>query len=524
MNSRPIRVLLIEDNPSDADIVKRLLRKAKSDFDLHWEQSLSAGLVQLEQGDFDVVLSDLSLPDSDGRETIARIRQRAESKPIVVLTGIDDSQLAIELLEVGAQDYFVKGSVSDDGLDRAIRHSLQRHENLLKIRELLDEVEMQNELLEKKNKKLSKLYAQAHEFVDNVSHEFRTPLTVIKEYVSLVREGLVGEVNGEQERLLNVAEDRADDLNIMVDDMLDVSKLEAGMLGAWRRVCPVEDIFEHVRASLERKAEVRKVRLDWEIDSDIPHVYCDAEKAGRVVTNLAINAIKFCGEAGIVRIGARTDLVAREVTISITDNGPGIDEEALATIFRRFEQLTNNVRGSTKGFGLGLNIAKELVELNFGQLSVQSQLKKGSTFSFTIPIADPLEVTRRYLQRIERVERVEDGTSSVSIIEATVGELVDASLADDIDAFLNCCLRKNDLLFRVGDRRWVIALPEPNCEVEKYFDRVEGEWESANRNRPFGPLPDVDMSSQGSWRVAIHQDRVLDCVRALVQTEELSHA
>ena len=427
---------------------------------MHHSTSLTQAAEELRISQFDIVLLDLGLPESRGPETLARFTAMSPRPlPVIVLTGLDDQDAALGLVNEGAQDYLVKDAVTSDTLSRAIRYALQRQRNVTKIRELLEEVQQSRELLERKNKKLSKLYDQAHEFVDNVSHEFRTPLTVVKEYTSLIRDGLVGEVNEQQQRLLNVVEDRADDLNIMVDDMLDVSKLESGMLGAWRRNSSVEEILDHVRAALERKAAVQKVTLNWMVGSNLPELYCDDEKVGRVLTNLAINAIKFCGEPGTVQIGVEADYALGNVVFSISDNGHGMDEESLACIFGRFKQLDTDPRGSTKGFGLGLNIAKALVDLNFGQMNVQSQLGKGSTFSFTVPIADPIEIMRRFLHRIERIEAMEDSSPFVSVVTANIDDDNTPSSADEMDAFLNCCLRKNDLLFRIDPTRWVIALP-----------------------------------------------------------------
>ena len=519
MTDKVIRVLLIDDDADDAFLAQHALSQCvDAKYSVQHVTCLADAADELRAVPFDVVLLDLGLPESSGNETLTRFSSMCPRQvPIIVLTGLDDQEAALGLVNDGAQDYLVKDSVTSETLSRSIRYALQRHQNVFRIRELLGEVQQSRELLERKNKKLAKLYDQAHEFVDNVSHEFRTPLTVVKEYVSLIRDGLVGDVNEEQKRMLHVVEDRADDLNIMVDDMLDVSKLEAGMLGAWRKNNRVEEILNHVRASLERKAAVRNVTLQWSIEDDLPQVYCDDEKVGRVLTNLAINAIKFCGDPGVVRVAAYVDEVAGNVVFSISDNGPGIDEDSLASIFHRFKQLASDTRGSTKGFGLGLNIAKALVDLNFGQMNVESQLGKGSTFSFTVPVADPIEVAKRYLHRIERVEQVEDNTLFVSVVTASIAEDVSEALADDMDAFLNCCLRKNDLLFRVGRSQWVVAVPEPDSELDAYETRIQKEWSDANRNRPFGPLPKLDLRSAGSWRSKIHEQEILECIEQILE-------
>lgn len=514
MDDTKIKVLLIEDDSADAELVKRSLRKSGASVHLHWARTLAAGIAKLRDERFDIVLSDLSLPDCIGHDTIVSIRETASDTPIVVLTGLDDERVEYELLQSGVEDYVVKGEMNGPGLKRAMRHSIQRHENATRIRELLGEVEAKNAQLNEKNEKLGRLYAQANEFVDNVSHEFRTPLTVVKEYISLVREGIAGEVNAEQSRLLNVAEDRADDLNTMVDDMLDISKLEAGMLGAWRKNGSLGEIVEHLKESLERKARVKNVQLTWEFEKELPAVYCDAEKVRRVIINLATNAIKFCGNPGVVRITARPDFDARELCVSITDNGPGIDDEGIASIFERFKQLNHSIRSSTKGFGLGLNIARELVDLNFGQMDIESELGKGSSFSFTLPFAEPLEVTRRYLQRIERLEC----THTVSVVGVTIPEDSEERIADDFGDFLNHCLRKNDLLFCINSRHWIVALPEPSTEIGAYLERVQRERDSVNRNRPFGPLPAAEMDLHGSWHTKNHEQDVLSCVSHLIES------
>ena len=175
--------------------------------------------------------------------------------PVLVLTSLDDEDTAVAALDCGAQDYIVKDSegITWARLRQAIHYAVQRQAIRNEKQELLCQLQDATQLLEKKNRHLAKLYRTAQEFVDHVSHEFRTPLSIIKEYASLVRDGVVGSVNGDQWRLLNVIDDRSDDLNIMVDDMLDISKLKAGLLSAWRKTCTIDEIVQHVMPALERQ-------------------------------------------------------------------------------------------------------------------------------------------------------------------------------------------------------------------------------------------------------------------------------
>ncbi|QDU10862.1 ATP-binding protein [Gimesia aquarii] len=523
MHQRHMRVLLIEDDPVDHQLIKLNLSKSRSSFELVWTQFIDDGLAQLAETKFDVVLTDLSLPDSFGLGTIKRIRDHNQDVPIVVLTTLDDEEIRFVALTAGAQDYFVKDEASPQMLERAIHHAIQRQESVVEIQHLLAEVESshalltkQKELLKKKNRRLRKLNETAHRFVDNVSHEFRTPLTVIKDYVSLVREGVVGQVNEEQCRMLDVAGVRTDELNNMVDDMLDVSKLGAGLLGAWRRPCQLSEIVESVCPPLAKKAAVKKITFETNIDQNLPSIYCDSEKVGRVIINLVTNAIKFCGKPGIVRLWAEENHDQSELNIGITDNGPGIDDEGVSQIFKRFKQLKTQITNSTKGFGLGLNIAKELVDLNFGEMSVESELGQGTTFSFTIPLDNPSGIMKRYL---EKAQRRNNGPSVVAFVRAQIEDNISDIDTQDMDSFFNYLLRANDLLFRVGTHEWVYALSISSLEMPNFVTRVETEWGKTNRNRPFGPLPFYKLNIEGTWDVTTDSAKIYRQFNRIMQKE-----
>lgn len=255
-----------------------------------------------------------------------------------------------------------------------------------------------NAELARKNEKLTELYDTAHRFVDNVSHEFRTPLTVIKGYTDVLLGGIGGPLSSDQTEWLRLIGDRSRDLAQMVDDLLDTSKLRVGMMRVDRRPVTVQAIVDRVWPMLESKAQTNHITLRTRIGADLPRVYADAEKAGRVVVNLVVNAIKFSAEGATVTLSA--ERCGDGVEVSVIDGGPGISAENLRVIFERFKQVGDPQRSSTKGFGLGLNIAKELVALNLGEMGVASEPGKGSTFSFTLPADDRRTILDRYLWRL----------------------------------------------------------------------------------------------------------------------------
>jgi signal transduction histidine kinase len=520
-HAKPCTVLLVEDNLADAELTAYGLRNVRDEpFQVEHAEDLAAALIRLSRGGIDVALVDLSLPDSSGMDTFQAIRAAAPTVPIVMLTGLDDEKFVLEVLHQGAQDYLLKHEVEPKLLARSLRFAIERWRTA-ELESWIEQLAEAQALLKRKNRRLKKLYRTAQVFVDNVSHEFRTPLTVIKEFASLVRDGVVGPVSAEQKQMLTVVEDRADDMNTMVDDMLTVSALEAGLLAVYRKNCRVKDIVAHVRPALERKAAVKGVQLEVDIDPLLPAVFCDPEKAGRVLINLTANAIKFCGQPGRVRLSCRPDPEDTGVTLSVTDNGNGISAENWQAIFLRFKQLGESIRSSTKGFGLGLNIAKELVELNLGHITVESEIGHGSTFSFTLPPADPAEVLRRHLMRIEQFS---NGLSQVALVQADVDESESDAVTDGVDSFLRSLLHSADLLFRVGPARWLAVLPIAPSEIAAFRKRFVKEVGAENRNRFGKPLPDIRLSVLGAWDVTDNHEEILNRLSVALGSTEAVYA
>jgi hypothetical protein len=313
----------------------------------------------------------------------------------------------------------------------------------------------------------------------------------------LLRDGVVGELDDQQCRMLDVVGDRADDLNNMVDDMLDVSRLQAGRLSVYRKRCGVATIVDHVRSSLDRKAAVRKARFTVAVDDDLPEVFCDPDKVARIIVNLGVNAIKFCGEPGEVKLWARNDPEESQVIVGVADNGRGIDDDRLAALLGRLSRIDEQHNGHDKGFPLGLSIAKELAEMNLGQLGVESQPRQGSTFFFTIPLADPDAVVPRYVEWLARRHR----SGVLSALTARIDESAAGQAADEVSAFLSYSLRPHDLLYRVAPCQWLIVMPLRRERAKLLIDRLSQLHHDTNRNRPQGPLPEISIRVDSSCRL-----------------------
>jgi signal transduction histidine kinase len=370
MSDRSTRVLLIEDNPGDADLIRLRLVESSSPVDVSCARRLSEGLESISQMRPSVVLLDLNLPDSQGAETFRKVLAKAPDVPVVILSGQDDEALAIKALHQGAQDYLVKGAFGRGELDRAMRHAMERQA-------LLRSLDMsRKQQLEFKNR-----------FLSHVSHELRTPLTCIHQFVTILLDGLAGEINPEQREHLNTVFRSVNQLGAMVRDLLEASRAESGKIRIERRCVSISDLMHAAVGMMQAIADDKGAGLEMSVDGDIPYVHGDPDRILEVLINLIDNGIKFTPENGKVTVqAARVQADPDFVFVSVVDTGCGISPESRSLIFERLYQESGAIDDGRKGLGLGLYISKELVDLHGGQLWVASEPGQGSTFSFTLPL------------------------------------------------------------------------------------------------------------------------------------------
>ncbi len=502
MRAEPLTVLAVEDDKGDAEILRRNLDQIPGyDVDFVHVPNVVEAEAALSRVGIDLTFVDYLLGAGTGLDLLRRMRASGDLRPVICLTGHGDEQVATNAFHAGADDYLVKSDVSPDTLRRAIETGTaqyQRRRLEEQNRRLLKELQSTNELLEKNARHFAEMYETAHQFVEDVSHEFRTPLTVIKEFSLILYDGLAGPLATQQREYLAIVLNRIDDLTVLVDDMLDISKLEAGLMGVTRKVCKIPEIIEHIRPILERKAASREIALEIALDEDLPALYCDPQEIGRVIVNLVVNAFKFSEEKGAVRLWARHDPEKHEVLFGVTDNGPGIHPDSVQAIFERFTQIGGSARPSVRGFGLGLNIAKELVHLNLGDIGVESKIGQGSTFSFTIPIADHSRFIHRFLKHLQ----ASSGLSHISLVSAHIEPASSAELVADIDSFIHHCMGRTDLVFHTHPHRWLLVTTSQRPDAGGALRRIEEARGEENRNRPAGPLPAIDLQPYGTWRLS----------------------
>ena len=370
MNNGSTHILLIEDNPGDADLVRLRLVEADSDVAVSCVTRLATGLASMIVAPPTMVLLDLNLPDSHGAETYRTVLEQAPGVPIVVLSGLDDEELAANAVHQGVQDYLVKGNFDSMQLARAMRYAIERQA-------LLTSLDMsRRQQLQFKN-----------EFLSHVSHELRTPLTCIHQFVSLMLDGLACALIPEQREHLETVFRSVNQLRAMITDLLEATRAEAGKISIEPHCVVIGDVIRQAVAMLQGTAQAKGVGVEAGLDIRIPFVYADPKRVLQVLTNLIYNAIKFTPSDGSVMVRAcLTENDPDFVHVYVTDTGRGISPESKALIFERLYQDPNSIDDSRKGLGLGLYISKELVQLHGGQMWVESQLSHGSTFVFTLPL------------------------------------------------------------------------------------------------------------------------------------------
>ena len=365
------KVLLIEDDPEDALLLREMLAEGGGTrFDLECTDKLQTGLERLSRGKTDVLLLDLSLPDSIGLETVHKVHAHATGVPIVVLTGLNDEALAIKAVRQGAQDYLVKGQVDGNLLVRSIRYAIERHRLLIEL-----ETARQEQLQLK------------DQFLSHVSHELRSPLTSIHQFVTLLLDGLVGDLSPEQRECMEIALRNADQLGSMIGELLEATRVETGKLTVDFQCISMPEVIVETLRAFRATAAAKGVVLSGGVPKDLPPAYADPDRVRQILTNLIDNAIKFTAENGRITVRAQVfDQEPEFLSIAVADTGCGIPPENIERIFDRLFQKKSDTNGGHDGLGLGLYICKELVSHHGGRIWAESTPGHGSTFFFTLPI------------------------------------------------------------------------------------------------------------------------------------------
>ncbi|MDP3879690.1 MAG: ATP-binding protein [Dehalococcoidales bacterium] len=331
---------------------------------------------------FEAVITDIRLPDASGMEILELAREMNPEAIVIMMTGYASVETAINAVNDGAYAYFVK-PINPDEMKTAIANALKQQRLALENKGLVASLQDTNHLLLEANEELKRATEAKSEFLAHMSHELRTPLNVIIGFSELMLDKVPGEINREQRQCLNDILQGGRQLLSLVNDILDLSRIESGKMELRLADFAIGNLVEPLKRVMVPRLAQKKQEFTIMIGDALPPVNADTDRVVQVLINLLSNASKFTPEGGKLKLEAgREDGCCY---VSVVDNGIGIAREEQEKIFEPFYQADSAAVRKKNGTGLGLTIARQIVEMHGGRIWVESESGEGSRFTFTLP-------------------------------------------------------------------------------------------------------------------------------------------
>jgi signal transduction histidine kinase len=342
-------------------------------------------LEMIQKSPFDAVITDIRLPDVGGMEILELAKEINPDAAVIMMTGYASMETAIDAVNQGAYAYFVK-PVNPDEIKTTIANAFKQQRLLIENKRLVESLQRSNKLLFEANEELKEATKAKSEFLARMSHELRTPLNVIIGFAELMLDRVPGEINEEQRQCLDDILTSGQHLLGLINDVLDLSKVEAGKMELRLTNIALAEVVESLTSAMVPVLAQRKQSLNVDLEPGLPPVHADEGKLKEVFFNLVSNSAKFTPDGGELKIEAVRK--GDWCQVSVSDNGIGIKKEDREQIFEPFYQVNNSVAGEGKGTGLGLALVKQIVEMHGGRIWVESEYGKGSRFIFTLPLSN----------------------------------------------------------------------------------------------------------------------------------------
>ena len=359
-------ILVIDDEEAMRDSCYQVL--SKDGYRTETAEDGDSGLQKIRDIKPDLVLVDLKMPGMGGMELLEKTRDIDPNIVSVVITGYATIESAVDAMKRNAYDFLPK-PFTPDQLRIVTRRGLERRKLTLESARLRQEKEKMRE-----------------NFVTLVSHQLRSPLVSVQQYFEVMLGGFAGEVAGKQKEMIEEASKRIDALLNLVNDWLNMSRIETGKLIGKFEPVDLASVLSETMELLKPLAEDRKVALEMDLRDSLAVVEGNGESLKQAFTNLVSNGINYNVEGGTVTVSTKEE--GEHLVAEVSDTGIGISQENLPFIFDEFFRVkTEETRGVT-GSGLGLPIAKRIIEAHNGSIKVASEPGKGTTFSILLPKAE----------------------------------------------------------------------------------------------------------------------------------------
>lgn len=400
-----IKVLLVEDNLGDAFLIEEKLKLDNKSlwFQLTHVERLGEAIARIGAEKIDVILLDLSLPDSQGLETFLRLQEQAESLPIVVLTGMNDEQLAIQAVRQGAQDYLVKNTAIAELLVHAIRYAIERKGTQEELKKRSLQLEAANRELKRRTEQLEALNRELETFSYTVSHDLRNPLQTIDGFSYMLQTIYAEQLEGKGQHYIEMMRQAVGDMGQLIEDLLNLSLAVRSEI-EWEEVDLSAMVFD-ITKSLQMRQPSRQAKF-----SIAPNIIIQGdENLLRIaLENLVGNAWKYTSkekqtsiEFGVCTVSTCPGKKTHDDRVYfLRDNGVGFDMEGADKLFTPFRRL--HQASEFEGTGIGLATVQRILHSHGGRIWAEAAINQGATFYFTIA---------QYAENLEDESSIEYQTS-----------------------------------------------------------------------------------------------------------------
>jgi two-component system sensor histidine kinase/response regulator len=372
------RILVVDDELGIREGCRRVL--VPEGYQVEVASGAAEGLRKIREGDYDLVLIDVMMPDGRGTDLLGPIREKDPDTVSLIITGYATVELAVEAVRQGAYD-FISKPFSADVLRLAVDQALEKRRLSLEAKRVR-ELEREAAEMARQREEMERLDAIKSGFMLTVAHELRAPLTAIQSFLLAILKGYIPPE--QQQQTLQRAIDRAQELLDLVDDLLRLAAVKREQEAEKRQLLSLDGSLEQVVELMRAQADSKRITLSVEVRAR-PQVEANPAQVTQIWTNLLSNALKYTPPGGRVRVTLEQE--GRWAVGTVEDTGIGIAPEDQERIFEEFYRTPQAKELEPRGTGLGLPLVKRIVEGLGGRVQVRSQPGKGSRFAFRLPIA-----------------------------------------------------------------------------------------------------------------------------------------